>query len=138
MNRNEGVFLKSVLSDKDNTKFCIRCGMENSADADYCVLCGEQLYINNKNDYIFFCSGRIRRRRTALVLCAVLGGHGGFSASYLADAGGVLAADYGAGDAGGLCKCLGSPFLQRHAGGAVSCAHCGRHHRRIHCPGHVP
>lgn len=65
--------MKSVLSDKDNTKFCIRCGMENSADADYCVLCGEQLYINNKNDYLFFCSGRIRRRRTALVLCAVLG-----------------------------------------------------------------
>lgn len=65
--------MKSVLSDKDNTKFCIRCGMENSSDADYCVLCGEQLYINNKNDYIFFCSGRIRRRRTALVLCAVLG-----------------------------------------------------------------
>ena len=52
--------------------------------------------------------------------------------------GGLPAADHGAGDAGGLCEYLGSPFLQRHAGGAVPGSRRGRHHRRLHRPGHVP
>lgn len=70
---NEGVFLNDVLRDKNNTKFCMRCGMENDSDAVFCVLCGERIDKNGKNNYMLPCSGRVRRRRTALVLCVVLG-----------------------------------------------------------------
>ena len=70
---NEGVFLNDVLRDKNNTKFCMRCGMENDSDAVFCVLCGERIDKNGKNNYMLPCSGRVRRRRTALVLGVVLG-----------------------------------------------------------------
>lgn len=46
---NEGVFLNDVLRDKNNTKFCMRCGMENDSDAVFCVLCGERIDKNGKN-----------------------------------------------------------------------------------------
>ena len=53
----------------------------------------------------------------------------GISAAHLAHAGGLPEADYGAGDAGGLCEHPGSPLLHWNAGGAVSGAHRGRDHR---------
>ena len=48
---NEGVFLNDVLRDKNNTKFCMRCGMENDSDAVFCVLCGERIDKNGKNNH---------------------------------------------------------------------------------------
>lgn len=65
--------MKSVLRDKGNIKFCMRCGMENDADAVFCILCGQYIDNRGKNNYVLPCSGRVRKRRTALVLCAVFG-----------------------------------------------------------------
>ena len=71
-------------------------------------------------------------------LCAVFRGNGGLPAAHLAHAGGLPAADHGAGDARRLCKHPGSAVLPWDAGGTVFGPHRGSRHRRAACKSHVP